>query len=116
VSLDGIRQDLGISAKGSQGPVISEAREKCRVLLRKKTSFCFDATNITLRTRRKWVNLFMDYKAKVDIVYTDTTLKEVIQRNEKRVAGVPEKALKDLFWKLDPPDLTECYGMIMPNL
>ena len=45
------------------------ARERCREHLESGRSFAFDATNIVRQTRRRWIDLFADYDARIEIVY-----------------------------------------------
>src|SRR5204863_3203563 len=69
VSLDAVRGELDVDATDNQGAVIQAAREQCREHLRGGRDFAFNATNITCQTRQRWINLFADYKARVEIVY-----------------------------------------------
>ena len=46
ISLDDMREELDIEATGNQGGVAQLARERCRELLRARTSFAFNATNL----------------------------------------------------------------------
>ena len=68
ISLDAIRQELGILPTENQGPVAEEAQKRAKQLLRQKTPFVWNATNITPATRQKLVGLFTDYGAAVEIL------------------------------------------------
>ena len=54
-------RSLGVEATDNQGPVAPLARERCRELLRSRTSFAFNATNLLRQTRQRWLDLFAVY-------------------------------------------------------
>jgi predicted kinase len=74
VALDAIRELLDVEATDNQGEVIQTAREKCREHLRAGRNFAFNATNTTRQTRQRWVELFADYHARIEIVYLEPPL------------------------------------------
>ena len=71
VSLDGLRAGLGVDPTDDQGGVIQAAREKCREHLRAGRDFAFNATNTVRQTRERWIDLFADYAARVEVVYLE---------------------------------------------
>ena len=109
VALDDLRTELGIDPAGNQGEVVQLGRERCREHLRSSTDFAFNATNITRQTRKRWIDLFADYGARVEIVYVEPSVSEVRQNNRKRESPVPEEVISKLFRRLEPPTLTECH-------
>jgi len=109
VSLDSIRADLEIDATDEQGKVIQAARGKCREHLRAGCSFAFNATNITRQTRRRWTDLFADYHACVEIVYSEPSLETIREQNKGRQNPVPESVIFKLFEKLEPPQPSEAH-------
>lgn len=58
ISLDGIREELGISPLGKQGKVLEIARLRAREHLRRGESFIWNATNVSRAIRRKVLSLF----------------------------------------------------------
>src|SRR5690606_108354 len=46
VALDDVRREMGVDPTENQGKVVQVAQERCRELLRSKTSFVFNATNV----------------------------------------------------------------------
>lgn len=111
VSLDHIRRELGIGFKDNQGLVIQTAESECKIHLRKKSDFVFNATNITRQLRQKWIGLFADYKAKIVIVLISLPLKQAILQNREREGEklLKDKVIEGYFQKFELPDLTECY-------
>ena len=111
VSLDDIRCDLGVDATDDQGTVIQAAREQCRQNLRDKRDFAFNATNTMQQTRKRWIDLFADYDARIELVYIEPPLDLIYEQNERRRKGVPRQVLDRLVSKLEPPSRTEGHAV-----
>jgi len=107
ISLDAIRQELGILPTENQGPVAEEAQKRAKQLLRQKTPFVWNATNITPATRQKLVGLFTDYGAAVEILYLETESRERQRRNLSRPRPVPEQVVARMLSQLTPPEAKE---------
>src|SRR5581483_9445116 len=80
VSLDDIRSSLDVEPTDNQGEVVQQGREACREHLRAKRDFAFNATNIVRPTRKRWVDLFADYGARVEMVYVEPPLPQIVQQ------------------------------------
>ena len=115
VSLDDVREELGVEATGNQGQVAQLARERCRELLRARTSFALNATNLLRQTRRQWVDLFADYDARIEMVYLEPLLAVILDQNKRRKRLVPEGVIVELANKLEPPTWTETHGLIVSD-
>jgi predicted kinase len=115
VSLDGVRGELDVRPTDDQGQVIQAARERCRELLRSGRSFSFNATNLLRLTRQRWIDLFADYGARIEVVYVEPPLAVILAQNKRRERPVPEKVIRDLAARCEPPTLTEahCLSMIV---
>ncbi len=111
VALDQIREDLGMDPTDNQGKVVQAAREKAREHLRAGRDFAFNATNTMQQTRKRWIDLFVDYGAHTEIVYVEPKLPKILERNRRRESPVPEKVILHLLEKLEPPQITECHGL-----
>lgn len=111
VSLDAVRDELDVDATDNQGTVVQAAREKCREHLRAHRDFAFNATNITHQTRARWISLFADYHARIEIIYVEPPLSVVLAQNRARKNAVPESVVLRLAEKLDPPTLTEAHRL-----
>jgi predicted kinase len=112
VSLDEIRTELEIEVTENQGSVAREARERCRALLRARQSFAFNATNLLRQTRQRWTNLFADYGSRIEIVYLEPPFATLLDQNKRRPHCVPEKIIRELADKLEPPTWAEAHGLI----
>jgi predicted kinase len=111
VSLDAVREELEVDAEDNQGTVIQTAREQCRVHLRQKTDFAFNATNITRLTRRRWIDLFADYDARIQIAYLEPPMSAILSQNKQRSRQVPEAVIWHLAEKLEPPTIAEAHAV-----
>ena len=116
VSLDDLRAELGVEPTDNQGQVAQLARERCRELLRSKTDFAFNATNTTKLTRGRWLDLFADYNARMEIVYLEPPLEKIIQQNKSRNQAVPEAVIRKLAEKCEPPTWAECHRLIINGI
>ncbi len=105
ISLDDIRRKHKLKPDDSSatGWVVQEAKEQCKVYLRKGQPFVWNATNITQQLRRQWIDLFVSYKARVKIVYIEVPYKQWIQQNNNRDFPVPNPVLFRLLNKLEVP-------------
>ncbi len=114
ISLDDIRCSLKISPtdKKGNGRVVQLAKEQAREYLRSKTSFVWNATNITRQMRDQLISLFTTYKARITIVYLEVPYPELMKRNRTREHPIPQGALDRLINKLEPPALDEAHEVI----
>jgi predicted kinase len=113
VSLDDIRGELDVHATDDQGEVIQLAKERCREQLRASTSFAFNATNLLRQTRQRWIELFADYEARIEIVYVEPPLSVVLRQNRERERRVPELVIHQLAAKMEPPTWSEAHHLRM---
>ena len=111
VSLDAVRAELDVGATDNQGTVIQSAREQCREHLRSGQNFAFNATNITRQIRQRWIDLFADYGARIEIVYLEPPVTTILAQNKRRANPVPSSVIMRLVEKLEPPTLMECHSL-----
>lgn len=97
VSLDEIRKDLDVAPTDNQGDVVQRAREHCREFLRNGESFAFNATNLLRQTRGRWIDLFTDYSARIELVHRLTVC---FVRIEAETTQFPNKSSED--WQRNP--------------
>ena len=111
LSLDDIRREHKIDPtdKKKNGQVIQLGKEQAKVFLRARKSFVFNATNITAEMRGKWISLFVDYGARVRIVYLEVPYKQLMQQNGNRRHKVPEAVIVNMISKLEIPGVIEAH-------
>lgn len=111
ISLDDIRDELGVEPTDNQGRVSQEAQERCREYLRSGESFAFNATNTMRQTRGRWLDLFADYHARIEIVYLEPPFETLLRQNKARSKSVPEPVIRRLAEKCEPPTWIECHRL-----
>ena len=113
VSLDDIRRKHKLNPEDSSatGWAVQEAKEQAKVFLRKGQPLAWNATNITRQMRTQWIDLFVSYKARVKIVYIETSYKEWLRQNSNREYPVPHAVLMRLLSKLEVPSVTEAHDV-----
>jgi len=114
LSLDNIRREHKIKPtdKKGTGRVVQMAKEEAKVHMRKKESFIFNATNITKDMRGRWISLFLEYRARVKIVYLEVPYKQLKKQNNNREYPVPLEVIDRLFDKLEMPDFGEGHEVL----
>jgi predicted kinase len=113
VSLDDLRAALDVDATENQGEVIQAARESCREHLRAERDFAFNATNTVQQTLKRWIDLFADYGARVELVYVEPPLPMILKQNERRPRPVPTHVIQHLVEKLEPPTWAEAHSICL---
>lgn len=111
VSLDAIRRKYKLKPtdKAANGWVVQTAKEEARTYLRKGQDFVWNATNITRQMRAQLIDLFVEYGAKVKIVYVEQPYSIWRLQNKSREYALPESVLDKMLDKLEVPILTEAH-------
>ena len=109
VSLDDLREKMGIPPTKDSGKVVQEALELSRGYLRQSQPFIWNATNLRQETRQKLVRLFAGYGARVHILYLEVPYQELLCRNRTRERHIPETVLENMIRKLEVPAPWEAY-------
>ncbi|WP_153664977.1 AAA family ATPase [Chitinophaga sp. SYP-B3965] len=114
ISLDEIRRERKTEAtdKTGNGQAIQAAKEKAREYLRSKKSFVWNATNITRQMRSQLIDLFLTYKAEVQIVYVEVPYAKLHHQNSSREAVVPRAVQERLIRKMEVPALWEAHDVV----
>lgn len=111
VSLDAIRERLGVKPTDDQGPVAAAAREEARTHLRAGRDFVWNATNISRQQRERCIGLIAGYRGRVELVALEAPPDVVRERNRNRARAVPDAALDPLVRRWESPDLTEAHSI-----
>lgn len=109
VSLDVIREQLGILPTEDQGRVRQAGIEAARVHLRRKEDFIWNATCVSRSTREKIVGIALDYDAKVEAHALDVPLAVAMERNRKRPDPVPDLVIAKIAAKREPIGADEAH-------
>jgi len=109
VSLDVLRNQLGVSPSDPQGEVLTAAREQARQYLRAGQSFIWNATNLSRQIRNECIRLFADYNAHIKIVYVEVPPARLFAQNRLRKRKVPEGVIDRLLDRWEVPDRMEAH-------
>ena len=113
IELDAIRRQHKIKwdDKGAQGFVMQEAKELLKVNLRKKQDVLWNGTNMTEQQRATIIDIALEYRAKIKIVYIDCSIPDAIKRNREREEDkqVKSSVIEKYARKMEIPNLTECH-------
>jgi putative nucleotidyltransferase with HDIG domain len=109
ISLDKLRQTMGILPTGEQGEIIRAAKNIAKGYLQTQTSFIWNATNIVKSTRQGLIRLFADYDARIRIVYLEVPIAQVLAQNNSRQQPVPKAVIYRYHARLEIPDRTEAH-------
>ena len=71
-----------------------------------------DATHLTRKERKPWINLTAAYGCDVEAIFFDVPLEVCRERNRRRERVVPEEALERMAAKLQPPTDGEGFSKI----
>lgn len=111
IALDAIRMEFDIAPSDHSGRVATAAKQRARALLQQQQPFVWNATNMTRLLRRRLIDFFAGYGARIRIVYIDAPLDVILQRNRARPDPVPEKVITRMLGQCEPPDLTEAHSV-----
>ncbi|CDL81715.1 AAA family ATPase [Xenorhabdus szentirmaii] len=111
ISLDAIRREHRINPedKEANGWVVQQAKHQARENLRNGNDFIWNATNLTGQMRQQLIKLFVNYNAKVRIVYIEQNYKCWRQQNSQREYAVPDKIMDRMLSKLEVPTPEEAH-------
>ena len=109
ISLDALRERMGVAPSAPQAGVVDAAREIARGYLRQGRDFVWNATNVSVPVRQKALSLFFDYRAHVTIVYLECPRRRLFEQNRRREASVPAPVMQKLLGKWEVPRATEAH-------
>lgn len=76
-------------------------------LLARGENVIFDATNLTVRKRRRYLDLAGRHRAAVTLHWVDCPLETAVARNARRDRRVPVKIIKSLYNSFQKPEIKE---------
>lgn len=111
ISLDNLRRKHKVAHRDQKGngQLIQLALEEARTYLRRKEPFVWNATNLTRSTRKRLIDLFTSYRARVRIVYVEVPFQQWQQQNLEREFAVPTKIVMKMLRRLDVPSIVEAH-------
>ena len=64
-------------------------------------------------TRQRWIDLFADYNARIELVYVEPPFDRLLRQNKSRKNPVPEHVVRKLAAKCEPPTWTEGHSLLL---
>lgn len=112
VSLDRLREEMGVEAGDNQGAVVQAAKERAREYLRRREPFVWNATNLSRSLRGQVVQLLTAYGARVKLVYVEAPVTALFAQNRSRDRVVPPAVMERLLGKWEVPDAGEAHEVV----
>jgi predicted kinase len=109
VSLDRLRQTMGVSPSDRQGEIVQAGKELAKAYLQSDLPFVWNATNIVKPIRSGLIQLFANYHARIRIVYLELPIERVLKQNRDRKASVPNAVIHRFRDRLEIPNITEAH-------
>jgi predicted kinase len=111
VSLDAIREIHKIKPtdKDAQGKVVQIAYEQAKEYCRRKQSFVWNSTNLTLDLRSKLIRTMSVYNPRFKIYYVETPIEKVFSRRQNEI---PLDVLQRMVRQLDMPLVMEVHEVV----
>jgi predicted kinase len=72
-----------------------------------------DATHLTRWERRPYIQLARRHGCKVEALFFDVSLEVCMQRNQRRGRIVPERVIRDMARRMQPPAMEEGFARII---
>jgi predicted kinase len=67
------------------------------------------------QTRGRWLDLFADYNARIEVVYLEPPFENLLRQNRSRSKSVPEPVIRRLAEKSEPPTWIECHSLVISD-
>jgi predicted kinase len=114
VGLDEMREEMGVSPTGEQGPVVQAAYGRLRQLLGARGEprpIVWNATNLSRRRREPLLALCEAYRFRARIVYVEVRPAVLDRQNQERERPVPAAVIRSMMRSWDVPDRTEAHAV-----
>lgn len=109
ISLDDLREELGLEHGGGQRALIEEARERLKGRLRLHRDVVWNATSLSRDLRSNVIAIADDYGARVRIVCCEAAADVIAARNRARESPVPAAAIERMLSRWEFPARTEAH-------
>jgi predicted kinase len=111
VSPDELRLEMKIKPndKSGAGRVIQRAKEKAKEFMRSRTSFVWNASNISRQKRQELVELFLTYGAYVKIIYLEAPYSLLLEQSRNREHKTPPTVMVKMLEKMEVPGIDEAH-------
>lgn len=113
MSSDEIRKEYGdINDQSNNAKVFEEVEKRLKEYIQNGKNVIFDATNISYKRRRDWLNRFNKYNVYKIAVLVATPYEECLERNNNRKRKVPEEVITRMYHNFYIPQKYEGFDEI----
>ena len=114
VETDAIRQELTGDAEdqSQNGKVFEIARKRVNDILAQGKNAIIDATSLSIRDRKDWIEIGRKNDANIRAYFIDTPVSVCKSQNNKRARKVPEWVIDRQASKLYPPTREEGFDSV----
>lgn len=112
ISFDDAKAELGIKPGETAGAAVHLAHDRAKVLLREHAPFVWNATHLDPLLRAKTLDLLYRYHAQVEVVYLETTARDLFARNQARDSTLSNKKLESMLLGWDIPSPSDAHQVI----
>jgi len=109
ISLEAIRDRLGLNPFGPQSEVLNQAREHAREHLRNGRDFIWNAANLSRSIRGECLRLLNGFDAHLRIVYIEVPADRLFAQNRLRPRRAPDRVIERSLDRWEVPDRTEAH-------
>ncbi len=115
VETDAIRVELTGNAEDQtqNARVFGVARRRIDNILSQGINAVIDATSVSVRDRKDWIDIAKQNNAEVRAYFVDTPVDVAKQRNRKRERKVPEDVIDRQASRLQPPTKSEGFDLVV---
>lgn len=115
VETDAIRLELTGNAEdqSQNGRVFTVAKARVADILGKDKNVIIDATSVSVKDRRDWVNIGKTKGAEIRAYFINTSVAKAKTQNSKRDRKVPDWVIDKQFGKLVPPTEVEGFDKVI---
>lgn len=115
VETDAIRVELTGNAEDQtqNARVFGVARRRVDNILSQGKNAVIDATSVSVRDRKDWIDIAKNNNAEVRAYFVDTPVDVAKQRNRKRERKVPEDVIDRQASRLQPPTKAEGFDLVV---
>ncbi len=114
MSSDEIRREFGdVNDQSQNARVFEEVEKRLKQNILEGKNVIFDATNISYKKRRAWLERFNRYDIQKIAVLVATPYEECLERNSKRERKVPEEVITRMYHNFYIPQYYEGFDEIL---
>ncbi len=111
LSFDDAKAHLGLQENDNVGKAVHMVIDEAKNLLRQEKNFIWNATHLSKQMRQKTIDLLLNYKAEVHIVYLEASEDEIKKRNSQRDTTLTNKKIDEMLLKWEIPTSLESHHL-----